>query len=381
MQKNELGSTIDLAQNLIKRPSISPNDAGCQEILKTRLCKKGFQITDLHFDDTHNLWATHGHGEPVFVFAGHTDVVPVGDESQWHTPPFSGEIIGDRLFGRGAADMKGSLSAMIVAAENFVTAHPNHNGTVAFLITSDEEDSGKNGTKRVVDWLIENQQPVTYCLVGEPSSTEKLGDVVKNGRRGSLIGYLRIFGIQGHVAYPHLAENPIHRALPFLTQLVNYEWDQGNEFFPKTSLQITNIHAGQGSTNVIPPYVDIQFNLRYSSELNHEIIENVVETLLKENALKYEIKWHLSGKPFFTAPGRFTNAVKNAVKNVTQVESELNTTGGTSDGRFIAQTGAEVVELGPINALIHKVNEWTSCEDLIKLEKIYQMILEDLLSK
>ncbi len=377
----QLAETIKLAQRLVQRPSTSPNDAGCQRIIAERLIKKGFVINELNFEDTYNLWATHGKDEPVFVFAGHTDVVPVGDETQWNTPPFSGKIFQDRLLGRGAADMKGGLAAMVVATEKFIEKNPDHQGTIAFLITSDEEDSGKNGTKRVVEWLIEQQQPINYCLVGEPSSDTQLGDVIKNGRRGSLIGYLRIFGIQGHVAYPHLADNPIHRLLPFLNKLVNYPWDNGNTYFPPTSLQITNIHAGGGSSNIIPPYVDIQFNLRYSTELTHSQIEQTVVALLQTESLKYELTWHLSGKPFFTPVSEFTQIASQAVKTVTGIVPVLNTAGGTSDGRFIAQTGAQVIELGAINATIHKVNEWTSCTDLLKLEKIYCKILQDLLIK
>lgn len=371
--------TIQLAQALIQRPSISPDDKGCQAILTSRLAQCGFHVTNLPFGDTQNFWATHGCGEPVVVFAGHTDVVGVGDEQQWHIPPFSAEIIGDRLYGRGSADMKGSLSAMIVACENFVKQHPYHKGTVAFLVTSDEEDSGENGTKKVVEWLKENKQPITYCLVGEPSSTEKIGDVVKNGRRGSLLANLRVFGIQGHVAYPHLAENPIHRIIPFLQDLTSHHWDNGNDFFPPTHLQVTNIHAGQGSTNIIPAYVDVQFNLRYSSEITHEKIQHTVENLLQAHQLKYELHWHLSGLPFFTPIGFFTEKVQYAVRKFAHINPEFNATGGTSDGRFIAQMGADVLELGPSNACIHKVDEWTSCQGLLTLEKIYGEILQQLL--
>lgn len=374
-----MNEVIQLAQALIQRPSLSPDDAGCQEMLKTELQKVGFDCTDLIFDDTTNLWATHGTGSPVFVFAGHTDVVSTGDESLWDYPPFSGQIEGDRLYGRGSADMKGEVAAMILSAVNFVRTNPQHQGTIAFLITSDEEDSGKNGTKKVVEWLRENNQAVDYCLVGEPSCQKTLGDMIKNGRRGSLIGYLKIFGKQGHVAYPHLAKNPIHLALPLLEKLKNHEWDKGFDSFPPTSFQLTNIHAGDGSTNVIPPWVEIQFNWRYSPAVTHEQIQTQVESWLKEFGLNYEIRWHLSGKPFFTPEGKFTQVVQKAVFDHCGIEGKLDTGGGTSDGRFIAILGCDVVELGAISERIHQINEWTSCKDLIQLEKIYQQILEEML--
>ena len=291
---------VSLAQDLIRRPSISPNDEGCQQIIAERLEKLGFQIEWMPFNDTLNLWAKHGAREPVIAFAGHTDVVPTGDENQWSFPPFSAEIIDGMLYGRGAADMKGSLAAMIVAAEEYVKANPNHKGTIALLITSDEEAAAKDGTVRVVETLMARDEKITYCMVGEPSSAKNLGDVVKNGRRGSITGNLYIQGIQGHVAYPHLAENPIHKAAPFLQELTTYQWDEGNEFFPPTSLQIANIHAGTGSNNVIPGELYIQFNLRYCTEVTDEIIKQKVAEMLEKHNLKYRIEWNLSGKPFLT---------------------------------------------------------------------------------
>ena len=372
-------TVLSLAQDLIRRPSISPKDEGCQALIGERLVQCGFQLTWLPFNDTLNLWATHGEGEPVFAFAGHTDVVPVGDETKWQYPPFSAEIVEGELYGRGAADMKGSLASMVVAAENFVKAYPKHKGTVAFLITSDEEAAAKDGTVKVVQWLQQQGKSIHYCLVGEPSSQNQLGDIVKNGRRGSITCDLTIQGIQGHVAYPHLAENPVHKSTEFLTELTQYTWDQGNQFFPPTSLQIANIHAGTGSNNVIPGELFVQFNLRYSTETDAEKIQQIVTEMLEKHQLNYQAKWNLSGKPFLTAEGQLVTAVENAVEKVTHLKPRLETTGGTSDGRFIAPMGAEVVELGPLNATIHKVNEKVSCDELIKLVDIHQQILQQLL--
>lgn len=368
-----------LAQQLIQRPSISPDDQGCQKIIAERLERLGFQIEWLPFNDTLNLWAKHGTTSPVIAFAGHTDVVPVGDESQWTYPPFSAQIVDDMLYGRGAADMKGSLAAMVIAAENYVKANPTHQGTIALLITSDEEAAAHDGTKRVVETLMARGETIDYCLVGEPSSTEKLGDIVKNGRRGSITGNLYIEGIQGHVAYPHLAQNPVHQALPFLTDLTAYQWDQGNAYFPPTSLQIANINAGTGSNNVIPGELYIQFNLRYCTEVTDEFIRQKVAKLLEKYGLKYRIDWWLSGKPFLTKPGKLLDAVVGALATEAQIDTKLDTGGGTSDGRFIALMGAEVVELGPLNATIHKVNECVSCQDLALLGRVYQRMLVNLL--
>ncbi|AJJ62694.1 succinyl-diaminopimelate desuccinylase [Yersinia aldovae] len=370
---------IDLAQQLIKRPSLSPNDAGCQEIMIQRLEAIGFTVEPMNFGDTLNFWAWRGEGETL-AFAGHTDVVPTGDESHWSSPPFEPAIRDGMLYGRGAADMKGSLAAMVVAAERFVAAHPNHNGRLAFMITSDEEAKAINGTVKVVNALMARNERLDYCLVGEPSSTDKVGDVVKNGRRGSITANLHIQGIQGHVAYPHLADNPVHRAMPALNELVATQWDEGNEFFPATSMQIANLHAGTGSNNVIPGEFYVQFNFRFSTELTDSIIKQRVEALLERHQLKYTLEWVLSGQPFLTPRGALVDAVVNAVEHYAEITPQLLTTGGTSDGRFIALMGAQVVELGPVNATIHKVNECVHAADLQLLSRMYQRIMEQLIA-
>ncbi|GJH41995.1 succinyl-diaminopimelate desuccinylase [Pasteurella canis] len=370
---------ISLARELIRRPSISPNDQGCQQIIAERLAKLGFQIEWMPFNDTLNLWAKHGSGSPVIAFAGHTDVVPIGDEKQWQYPAFSAQIVDDILYGRGAADMKGSLAAMVVAAEKFIEANPNHQGTIALLITSDEEAAAKDGTVRVVDTLMARNELIDYCIVGEPSSSQKLGDIIKNGRRGSITANLYIQGIQGHVAYPHLAKNPVHKSLAFLTELTTYQWDQGNTFFPPTSLQIANIQAGTGSNNVIPGELYVQFNLRYCTEMTDELIKSKVAEMLDKHQLNYHIEWHLSGKPFLTTTGKLVDAAVDAVKKVTQNTPQLDTGGGTSDARFIALMGAEVVEFGPLNKSIHKVNECVDVNDLVQCGQIYQQILHNIL--
>lgn len=370
---------IELAQDLIRRPSISPDDQGCQQIIAERLEKLGFTLEWMPFGDTLNLWAKHGTGAPVIAFAGHTDVVSVGDEKQWQYPPFSAEIIDGALYGRGAADMKGPLAALIVAAEEYVKVNPNHQGTVALLITSDEEAVAKDGTVRVVETLMQRGESIDYCVVGEPSSAVQLGDVIKNGRRGSITANLHIQGIQGHVAYPHLAENPVHTSLSFLQELTTYQWDQGNEFFPPTSLQIANIQAGTGSNNVIPGEFYVQFNLRYCTEVNDEIIKNTVATMLQKHGLKHRIEWSLSGKPFLTAKGKLVETMLTAVQQVTHQIPRLDTGGGTSDARFIALMGAEVVEFGPLNKTIHKVDECVSVEDLAQCGEVYLQVLQGIL--
>ncbi|GAB7213438.1 MULTISPECIES: succinyl-diaminopimelate desuccinylase [Dickeya] len=370
---------IELAQQLIKRPSLSPDDAGCQALMIERLKAIGFVIEAMDFGDTQNFWAWRGQGKTL-AFAGHTDVVPVGNQSQWQTPPFEPTIRDGMLFGRGAADMKGSLAAMVVAAERFVAAHPNHQGRLAFLITSDEEASAVNGTVKVVEALMARQERLDYCLVGEPSSTERVGDVVKNGRRGSITANLRVHGVQGHVAYPHLADNPVHRAMSALNELVETVWDQGNEFFPPTSMQIANINAGTGSNNVIPGELFVQFNFRFSTELTDELIKEQVKALLDSHQLNYTLEWQLSGHPFLTGRGELVDAVVNAVEHYSEITPQLLTTGGTSDGRFIARMGAQVVELGPVNATIHKVNECVSAADLQLLSRMYQRIMEQLIA-
>ncbi|QOL13846.1 succinyl-diaminopimelate desuccinylase [Dickeya dianthicola] len=370
---------IELALQLIKRPSLSPDDAGCQALMIERLQAIGFTVEKLDVDDTQNFWAWRGQGKTL-AFAGHTDVVPTGDNNQWQTPPFEPAIRDGMLYGRGAADMKGSLAAMVVAAERFVAAHPNHQGRLAFLITSDEEASAVNGTVKVVETLMARQERLEYCLVGEPSSTDRVGDVVKNGRRGSITANLRIHGVQGHVAYPHLADNPVHRAIPALNELVATVWDQGNEFFPPTSMQIANINAGTGSNNVIPGELDVQFNFRFSTELTDELIKQQVEALLDRHQLNYTLEWRLSGHPFLTGRGELVDAVVNAVEHYSEITPQLLTTGGTSDGRFIARMGSQVVELGPVNATIHKVNECVSAADLQLLSRMYQRIMEQLIA-
>lgn len=370
---------IALAQGLIQRPSISPDDQGCQQLIAERLQAVGFKLEWLPFGDTLNLWATHGNGEPCIAFAGHTDVVPAGDERQWQVPPFSAEIIGDMLYGRGAADMKGPLAALVVAAETFVKHHPNHQGKIALLITSDEEAAAKDGTVKVVETLMARGEKVDYCIVGEPSSSEKLGDVIKNGRRGSLTANLHIQGVQGHVAYPHLAENPVHNSLAFLQELTTYQWDNGNDFFPPTSLQIANIHAGTGSNNVIPGELFVQFNLRYCTEVTDELIKEKVAEMLQKHRLNYRIEWNLSGKPFLTAKGKLVETLVQTVQNITGVTPRLDTGGGTSDARFIALMGTEVVEFGPLNKTIHKVNECVNVNDLAKCGEGYYQVLEKLL--
>lgn len=370
---------IELAQALIRRPSLSPDDSGCQEILIDRLKAIGFTVETINAGDTKNFWAWRGQGETL-AFAGHTDVVPPGDPSHWMTPPFEPVIRDGMLYGRGAADMKGSLAAMVVAAERFVTTCPQHKGRLAFLITSDEEASAINGTVKVVEKLMARNEKLEYCLVGEPSSSNSVGDVVKNGRRGSLTADLTIHGVQGHVAYPHLADNPVHRALPLLNELATIEWDQGNDFFPPTSMQIANIHAGTGSNNVIPGELSVQFNFRFSTELTDEKIRQRIEKLLQHHQVDYSISWTLSGQPFLTPKGKLVDAVIGAVRHYNEIEPQLQTSGGTSDGRFIALMGAQVVELGPVNATIHKVNECVKAADLQLLSRMYQRIMEQLIA-
>lgn len=370
---------IELAQQLIKRPSLSPNDEGCQQLMIDRLQAIGFTVEAMDFEDTQNFWAWRGEGQTL-AFAGHTDVVPTGDEKRWDNPPFEPAIRDGMLYGRGAADMKGSLAAMVVAAERFVAANPNHRGRLAFLITSDEEANATHGTVKVVEALMARNERLDYCLVGEPSSTERVGDVVKNGRRGSITANLHIHGVQGHVAYPHLADNPVHRAMPALNELVAIEWDRGNEFFPPTSMQIANVQAGTGSNNVIPGDLYVQFNFRFSTELTDAMIKQRVEELLERHQLNYSIEWRLSGQPFLTSRGALVDAVVNAVEHYSELTPQLLTTGGTSDGRFIAQMGAQVVELGPVNATIHKVNECVNAADLQLLSRMYQRIMEQLVA-
>jgi succinyl-diaminopimelate desuccinylase len=370
--------TLALAMDLIARPSVTPEDAGCQAAMAERLQQVGFQIEMLPFHDTLNMWARRGQGKPLFCFAGHTDVVPADPLEQWHTPPFTPTIIGDTLFGRGAADMKGSLAAMVVATERFIAEYPDPAFDLAYLITSDEEGPFINGTVKVIETLEARQEKIRWCLVGEPSSGKQLGDVIKNGRRGSLTGHLVVKGIQGHVAYPQLADNPVHKAAPALAALAAEIWDQGNQFFPATSFQIANIHAGTGASNVIPGELKVMFNFRYSTEVTAEILQQRVYAILDRFGLNYQLNWTLNGLPFLTASGDLVAATVSAVEQVRGITPRLETTGGTSDGRFIAPTGAQVIELGPINATIHKINECVAIADLTKLTEIYHALLVNL---
>lgn len=370
---------IALAKDLMRRPSVTPEDAGCQTVMIERLQALGFIIETMVFEDTTNLWARRGTQAPLFVFAGHTDVVPSGPVEQWHTPPFEPTIIDGYLHGRGAADMKGSLACMVIAIERFIAQNPHHIGSIALLITSDEEGPFINGTTRVIDTLEARNEKIDMCIVGEPSSTHAVGDIVKNGRRGSITGDLIVNGIQGHVAYPHLANNPIHKALPALAELAATHWDNGNDFFPPTSFQIPNVAAGTGASNVIPGQFEVQFNFRFSTELTDADIKRRVHSVLDAHGLDYDLKWTLSGHPFLTDSGTLVDAVVAAITEINHTPPQLLTTGGTSDGRFIARTGAQVVELGPVNATIHKVNECVKVTDLEKLTDMYQRILSNIL--
>ncbi|TPD49197.1 MAG: succinyl-diaminopimelate desuccinylase [Thalassolituus maritimus] len=372
--------TLQLAVDLIARPSVTPEDEGCQALMMERLAALGFNNEPLRCGDTDNFWSRKGNSQPLVCFAGHTDVVPTGPEANWDNPPFEPKIIDGMLHGRGAADMKGSLAAFLVATERFVEKYPDHKGSIAYLITSDEEGPAHNGTVKVIETLEARNEKIDMCVVGEPSSTNLVGDVIKNGRRGSLGCVLTVKGKQGHVAYPHLAKNPVHIAAPALAELATEEWDQGNDFFPATSFQISNINAGTGATNVIPGTCEVVFNFRFSTELTADILKERTEAILNKHGLEYDIDWKLSGQPFLTDKGALVEAAVKAIKDVTGRETELSTSGGTSDGRFIAPTGAQVVELGPINATIHQVNEHVSADDLNTLTDIYEAMLVELLA-
>jgi len=374
-----MSETLDLTQQLIRRDSVTPEDKGCQVLLSDRLAPSGFKAEHMCFDDVDNLWLRRGNKGPVIAFAGHTDVVPTGPVENWSHAPFNAEVIDGMLYGRGAADMKGSIAAMVTACERFVEKYPEHEGSIAFLITSDEEGPAVNGTVKVVETLQSRGEEIDWCLVGEPSSTDKVGDIVKNGRRGSLNGRLTVKGKQGHIAYPHLAENPIHLLSPALTELCSVEWDQGNADFPPTSFQVSNLNAGTGVTNVIPGTAELIFNFRFSTEVTHEELQQRVEAILNTHQLEYELKWELSGKPFRTASGELLEAVQNAIHEVTGYPTTLSTSGGTSDGRFIAPTGTQVIELGPLNATIHQIDECVSVADLDTLSEIYETLLLKLL--
>ncbi|MFI0400622.1 MAG: succinyl-diaminopimelate desuccinylase [Thiolinea sp.] len=374
-----MSDTLALTQQLIALPSVTPVDHGCQPLIAERLAPLGFQAEYLNFEDVENLWLRRGTEGPVFCFAGHTDVVPTGPLTAWESAPFQPKIRDGMLYGRGAADMKGSIAAFVIAAENFVREHPEHQGSIAMLITSDEEGPSKYGTVKVIETLEARHEKITWCLVGEPSSSKQLGDIIKNGRRGSLNAKLTVYGKQGHVAYPQLADNPIHRVAPALAELAAEIWDHGNEFFPPTSFQISNLNSGTGANNVIPGTLEALINFRFSTELTEAEIKQRTENILNKYVTNYFLDWSLSGNPFLTRRGNLVAAAVKAIQETVNIETELSTSGGTSDGRFIAPTGAEVVELGPCNATIHQINECVSIQDLEKLAAIYQRTLEHLL--
>ncbi|MBN3564101.1 succinyl-diaminopimelate desuccinylase [Aliamphritea spongicola] len=371
--------TVELAKELISRRSVTPEDAGCQELMIKRLEAMGFVIERMQFEDVSNFWARRGTEGPVFCFAGHTDVVPSGPEEKWSHPPFEPVIEDGFLCGRGAADMKGGIASFMTALERFVAHHPNHKGSIALLITSDEEGPFINGTTRVVDTLEARNEKITWCIVGEPSSTSQVGDIIKNGRRGSISGEITVKGKQGHVAYPHLVKNPIHMTMPAFAALSAEVWDEGNEYFPPTSFQLSNIHAGTGANNVVPGHLEAKFNFRFSTELTDVEIKERTHAILDAHGLDYELTWILSGHPFITGEGNLVNACQGAIKAITGLDTELSTSGGTSDGRFIAPTGAQVVELGPVNATIHQINERVKAEDLDTLSSVYENIMARLL--
>jgi succinyl-diaminopimelate desuccinylase len=374
---NELSeATIDLLCDLLRRRSVTPDDAGCQDLMSERLTRLGFTCESMQFGDVTNLWARRGSTSPVLCFAGHTDVVPPGNEEQWSTEPFEPTFKDGLLYGRGSADMKSGLAAMIVALEEFLAEHDDHTGSIALLITSDEEGRARDGTLKVIDALNAREEHIDWCVLGEPSSQDKLGDIVRVGRRGSLSGMLTVKGVQGHVAYPQLADNPIRRFAPVLAELHDIVWDDGNEYFPPTSFQVVDVRAGIGAPNVTPGELSARFNFRYSTEWTHESLQERVEAVFDTHEIDYELKWHLSGKPFLTQPGKLINAVHQAVTEHTGIAPELSTGGGTSDGRFISPAGVDVVELGPVNASIHKIDEHVKVDDVITLKSMYRRIME-----
>ena len=374
-----VSATIALAQDLMGRASVTPEDKGCQALMIARLEAIGFKVERMRFGAVDNFWARRGTQKPVLAFAGHTDVVPTGPVEEWHTPPFEPTLKDGFLYGRGAADMKGSLASWVVALEQFIALHPDHHGSLALLITSDEEGPFVDGTTRVIDVLEARNEKIDWCIVGEPSSTNTLGDVIKNGRRGSLTAAITAKGIQGHVAYPHLVNNPIHKVVPALAELAATKWDDGNEFFPPTSFQIANINGGTGASNVVPGHVEVMCNFRYSTELTADDLTAKVEAILDRHEVDYDINWTYNGLPFLTASGALVDACLEAIKTTTGTDSQLSTAGGTSDGRFIAPTGAQVVVLGPCNATIHKLNECVKVSDLEQLTLVYQAVLSRLM--
>lgn len=373
--------TVALLIDLVQRESVTPADEGCQALIAKRLESIGFTIEHMPSAGVNNLWARRGTSTPLLTFAGHTDVVPTGNVNSWSSPPFAASIIDDHVVGRGAADMKGGVAAMVTAIERFVASDAHQRGSIALLLTSDEEGPATDGTCKVIEQLQQRNEAIDYCILGEPTSSEQLGDIIRHGRRGSLGATLTIHGKQGHVAYPQLADNPVHRAMPFLSELIAIEWDSGNDHFPPTTLQISNINAGTGATNVIPGELIVEFNLRYSSEINKATIEDTITQLCKKHTLSVNIEWKDSARPFITSPGTLTDAVQNAILKETNISAQLDTGGGTSDGRFIAPTGAQVIEFGPINATIHQIDERVSCTDIDALTRIYESVLHQLLGK
>jgi len=375
-----MSQTLELTQNLMARRSVTPADEGCQAVLIERLAALGFKIEHLRYGNVENFWATRGNGGPVFCFAGHTDVVPTGPLEEWRTDPFVPTIRDGILYGRGAADMKSGLAAMITATEEFVGAHPEHKGTIAFLITSDEEGPSVDGTKRVVEMLAARRERIDWCVVGEPSSEGAIGDTIKVGRRGSFSGRLTVHGVQGHVAYPQLAENPVHTLAPALAELASRVWDAGTEHFQPTSFQVSNLNAGTGAPNVIPGELKARFNLRYSPVQTQDGLKETVEGILRKHGVRFTIEWYVSGEPFYTPAGPLSDAVGAAIAEITGSRPKLSTGGGTSDGRFIAPLGAQVVELGVVNASIHKVNESVRVAEIDTLHRMYFNVLRNLLA-
>ena len=373
-------TTLQLARQIISRPSVTPDDAGCMEIIAERLKPLGFSLEYINRNGVTNLWARRGTAKPLFVFAGHTDVVPTGPLEKWTTPPFAPEIREGVLYGRGAADMKSSIAAMVTAVEAFVAAHPQHTGSIAFLLTSDEEGDANDGTIAVVEALKARGETLDFCIIGEPTSVDTLGDMIKNGRRGSLSGKLTVKGIQCHIAYPHLGKNPIHLAAPAIAELAATEWDQGNEYFPPTTWQISNIHGGTGATNVIPGSVEIKFNFRFSTASTIDGLQQRLTNILDQHGLEYEIDWTIGARPFLTGRGPLANAASLAIQEICGIATELSTTGGTSDGRFIADICAQLLEIGPVNATSHKIDECVEISALPKLSAIYTRILEQTLT-
>jgi len=376
-----MSDTLELTKQLISRASLTPNDLGCLDIISSRLAPLAFTLDKMRCNEVDNLWARRGDASPLICFAGHTDVVPTGPVTKWTSDPFTPTVRDGMLYGRGAADMKGSLAAFVTAIEKFVAEFPQHQGSIALLLTSDEEGVAVDGTVRVVEALQARGEKLEYCIVGEPTSVSKTGDTIKNGRRGSLSGTLTVKGVQGHIAYPHLVKNPIHLASPAIAELAATIWDNGNEYFPPTSWQISNIHGGTGATNVVPGTVEILFNFRFSTASTVDGLKAKVHTILDKHKLEYDLLWELSGKPYLTPRGNLVDAVSAAVKQVQGIDAELSTSGGTSDGRFIADICPQVIELGPLNATIHKLNECVSIADLDALSEIYRLTLIQLLVK